>query len=420
MLRRRLGEEWKYRVHLPPGPILRGLLREPQEFDLLAISCASELEHLHIFAGQFSESGLRSVAALPKLRSVEIDRSDVESLTPLTTCTLLERLHVTTKPGFLPPEGIEGTERLSNLRELFLDGGPGALRDDAFRRLAPLKQLRSLELRFGELKKDSFSVLAGLPKLEILKLDGLTRDEDVRHFAGLTNLTCLVLTASCVTDAALRHLSRLTKLHTLFVRGGQSQVTEVAARQLAATLPDVTLLLDCGVVKSPRTKYVLHRRLVGKCASLLCPVGWAPPDHWNDDARVGLKEAGWEHVDSRLDDRSAWIGCYNYGHASNTSAEDELAEYLKAHREDSQVLERSVISFAGADSASCVIEKDEDQELLCRLNIPDDHLTLTASVARERFEEFRPLFLYIARSLRVGADALVDVGEEITVPVSEL
>jgi len=34
--------------------------------------------------------------------------------------------------------------------------------------------------------------------------------------------------------------------------------------------------------------------------------------------------------------------------------------------------------------------------------------------------KIRPLFMFVARSLRVGVAALEGVGEEITVPVSQL
>lgn len=37
-----------------------------------------------------------------------------------------------------------------------------------------------------------------------------------------------------------------------------------------------------------------------------------------------------------------------------------------------------------------------------------------------RFEEFRPLFLFVARSLRLGDAAAEGVGEVIEMPVSEI
>lgn len=421
MLRKRLGEEWQYREYLPPGPILRGMLRRASEFELAALSRISELERIILADGNESETGLRYVLAMPNLRSVELYRTDARSLAPLTACTQLERLHITTDEAVLPADGLEGFERLTRLQDVLLNGGPGALRDGTFRRLAPLKQLRSLDLRFGELKEASFSVLAGLPKLEILKLDGPTHDEDVRHLAGLTNLTCLVLTESCVTDAALGHLTRLTKLRTLFVRGEQSQVTQVAARQLARRLPNVTILLNDCVTKSPAQTITFQRREVCPAASILCPGAWGQIGYRKGYKGVWLQEEGWEHIDSRADDRAATLICNPLGSASNKLAKEDIEEYAKRDfHTDPQVLERAVVPFALPDAASCVFRDGEQQEVYCKVNLPDDCVTIIGRVSTARFEELRLLFLFIARSLRVGVVAREGVGEEVVVPVSEL
>jgi uncharacterized protein (TIGR02996 family) len=421
MFRRRLGDKWNYREYLPPGPILCGTLRGPSEFDLAALSRIPELASIKLADGNESETGLGYLAQMPSLRSVELYRTEANTLTPLAACTRLERLHVTAETGTLAADSFEGLERLTKLQDLLLNGGPSVLQDSAFRRLVPLKQLRSLEIHFGELKEDSFAVLAGLSQLEILKLAGPTHDDDLRHLSGLVNLTCLVLTESQVTAAALRHLTRLTNLRTLFARGGGSQVTATAARQLADQLPNVTVLTDYGVVRTPKAAMTFRRRAVGDSASLLCPTVWAPPDYRTDYEGVWASEDGWEHIPYRLDDRYAEIVCYALGFASPQSVTEEVEEYTKdSHTTNPQILERSVVPLPSADAASCVWGANETQQVLCKVNLPHDCVTLIGRVVPARFEEFRSLFLFVARSLRVGADARAGVGEEVTVPVSEL
>ncbi len=403
-------------------PFLRGRLHSVEDFDLALLPYVSELEELHLSLRSETEEGLRYLTRLPNLRSVRLALTQATTITPLAGCTRLERLDVSTEGVTLTDDGTEGLERLTNLRELHLNGGPGSLRDGTLRRLSPLQHLRSLEIHLGELEHDSLAVFAGLRKLERLTLVGPTRDHDLRHLAGLTDLTFLALHDSHTTDAVLSHMTRLTHLRTLEVRGGQPHITEAAARNLAAQLPEVTIILDDGVAKAPREEFVFRRRLVGGFASALFPVHWTDQPHRKDEPHcLWLDEDGWEHVDSQAGDRHAVIGLTVHAYTCGQSAGQALDGFVNGDwRDNPQILERSVVPLAGTDTASCVFREGDSQCVVCTMHEQNGSVTLVCSVAADRFEEFRRLFLFIARSLRLGEEATRGVGEEVTVAAPEM
>jgi hypothetical protein len=395
--------------------------------ELRLVSHLTELEEIRIFQGHETEAGLRHLARLPNLKSVELLRSPVNSIAPLTACTGLESLWVSTEDGTLTDEGTEGLERLTNLHNLQLFGGLGTLRDSTIRRLAPLKRLRVLELYIGELEENSLAAVARHTKLESLRLEGPVGDDDLRHFAGLTNLTFLSINGNRATDAGLRHLTRLTKLRTLMAQSGfmsePSGITEEGARVLADRLPNVTIILDRYVVKSPRPAITFRRRHVDSVASALFPVHWGRNRTVSDRWETRLMEDGWTDVGSWSGGvvGPAGIDLYLPSDKNCKSAEAAMTANIQnnAHA-DPQILERDVVKLPARDSASCVYRNSFGQHLVCAVAVAERCAVLVCEAPPARFEEFRPLFEYVARSLRVGKAALKNVGEEKTVAVSRL
>ena len=395
--------------------------------ELQLVSYLTELESVNIFQGNETEAGLRHLARLPNLRSVDLGRSPVNSIIPLTARTQLERLGVFTDGGTLTDEGTEGLERLSNLQHLQLYGGGETLRDGTVRRLAPLKQLRSLELYIGELEEDSLSAIAGHTKLESLRLEGPVTDNDLRHCARLTNLTFLSINGNRATDAALLHLTRLTKLRTLMAQSGymgeRSGITEPAARVLADQLPEVTIILDRHVVKSPRKTITLRRRHVDNVASALFPVHWGRNRSVSDRWDTRLTEDGWDNVGSWSGGvvGPAEIDLYVWNDKGGNSAKAAMTANVRnnAHAKP-RILERDVVKVTYKDAVSCVYRNDFGQHLVCAVATGSNCVVVHCEAPSARFEEFRPLFEFVARSLRVGKAAMKNVGEEKTVAVSRL
>jgi hypothetical protein len=98
--------------------------------------------------------------------------------------------------------------------------------------LAPLSQLREINLNRTAITDNGLKELAGLTELRSLVLGSTAvTDDGLRELARLSKLTALQLPETKVTDAGMQHLAGLTQLRTLNVRG--TQVTEAGLKELA-------------------------------------------------------------------------------------------------------------------------------------------------------------------------------------------
>jgi len=221
-------------------------------------------------------------------------------------------------------------------------------------------------------------------------------------------------------------LHKLTKLRTLEAQHDfgqtESYLTVEGARALAAVLPEVTIILQGAVVKSPRAQHTFQRRAAGGFASALIPAYWTEKP--GSERSLHFVEDGWEGVHS-------WSGgVVGRGefrlYVSDAEPKHTAEAALKAHRNanshaNPRVLERDVVKLSGGgDTASCVYRNDFGQYLVCAAVRDGKCLTLSCEAPKARFAEFRPLFEYVARSLLVGAPALKRAGEEKTVPAARL
>jgi hypothetical protein len=254
--------------------------------------------------------------------------------------------------------------------------------------------------------------------LQSLKLHlGAGTGEGLRHLAGLTDLRFLQLNGPAVTDAGIAHLTTLRNLRTLFVQN--SSVTEAGARALAERLPAVTVITTEHVVKSPRRSFTFRRRLDNEWASLLLPDHWG----WRQEGTRRVTEDGWEEI-------HGWSGgvvspAEIRFWASEPQPPRTVEETLRQHVEgnphlNARVQERDLITWPDWETASCLYEDDIGRHFICVAADGGRLVSLHCQAAPTRFEEFRPLFLFVARSVRLGDAAGEGVDERIEVPVAEL
>lgn len=402
-----------------------------------------DVEDVKFWKCDLTATGIELIARLPKLKRLDLRSGRFESIAPLSRCVGLEEL--TVWPDYqvaLGDTGTEGLEHLVNLRNLQLRPQFGA---HTLTRLGSLRKLVSLDIEIEDgLGAESFAPLSHLTALEQLTIDGdvpggalrflvsctklqrLTlrvptgNANDFAAFARLTELRELHITGFAVADEALQHLAPLKKLHR--VDAQKTLVLPAGARWLADQLPEVTVTLDKYVAKSPRTTMTFCRRLSQRddFVSALLPTQWEYSRGWTTaEPTVALVEDGWG------DDRHGTVTVspatmYCYGIEGSDSAA-VLNDFLKLDNPNYQpaVEARDVVELAG-NVASCIYRVGNSRSLVVALANDGKCAVLECNAPQSRFEEFRPLFLFVARSLRVGEAARQGIGEEVTVAVADL
>ncbi len=387
---------------------------------------------------------------MPKLKSVSIYKAHLTSICPLTDCPTLEVLQTHSYwDAVIRDEGTEGLDKLTNLRVLHLQSD--GLGDATIHRLRPLRRLQDLVLEVGPLADEHcLAVLAGLTDLEQLSInenggifggegglsEGVLRyfaplkklqslkmhlgagdGAGLRHLAGLTDLRFLQLSGQAITDAGIGHLATLRNLRTL--KAQPSAITESGARALADRLPAVTIITMEHVVKSPRHSMTFQRFPGNEWASVLLPDDWSG----RSQGACSLREDGWEHVSSYS---GGVVGPATiYFEASEPPTPPTVEEGLRQYVENNahlnpRVQERDLITWPGWETASCVYEDNHGRHLVCVAVHHGRVVSLNCQAPSARFEAFRPLFLFVARSVRLGDAGKQGVGERIEIPVVEL
>jgi uncharacterized protein (TIGR02996 family) len=412
-----------------------GFLREVPELERIELEEPSGLTPV----------GLKHLAAIPNLKAVSLWDAGLETIRPLTQCPALEVLRVYERGGCIPDDGTKRLDRLTNLQVLELRSVE--LGDATIRRLRPLRNLRELTLEVGPLadeeclkaisgltELESLSIneaggreqrygpsdvvlrhFAGLRKLQTLKLHlGAGDGEGLRHLAGLSGLRYLQLSGAAVTDAGIRHLATLRDLRTFIA--APSSISVTGARALAQHLPGVTILMAEQVVKSPRSSIPFRRFRHIEWASVLVPEDWSRlPDG------SGVNEDGWEPITGVVPQvvGSAGIQFYSWEEQTALTAEESMQRFVGVSSDPSvvRVQERGLVTWPGWETASCVWRNSYSRTLLCAAVHGRRSVVLQCNAPPSRFEEFRPLFLFVARSVRLddgGGD------ERVEVPVAEL
>lgn len=172
----------------------------------LAWASLSGLEELSL-QGSGLES-LEGIGQLQNLRKLELNRTKVDTLEPLSALSGLESLTLRNNDLI---GSVEQVSQFSSLRELTLEG------EELFmlQPLAELTQLEALALHRTGTKDISFA--AQLPALTSLTLEGNSKLSNLAPLARLTGLTHLELDAG--HSDKLDGLAKLTKLESLHLRG---------------------------------------------------------------------------------------------------------------------------------------------------------------------------------------------------------
>lgn len=397
---------------------------------LQLVSALTHLEGLGLFETNITNEGMSVIAGMKRLKHLDLSDTYVRSIEALAPLTALESLQIYPAYGYsMDDDGLAAIENFTQLRHLMLYDDEAS--DATVRRLAGMKKLKNLDLNVGYLDDDScleslagmtdmhrLSVycdnvsdaalknVAGMNDLEFFAIEIDRGDgSGLQHLAGLSKLKRLGLSGDGVSDAGLNHLASLKNLRAFMAQG--SKITPEGAARLAAQLPQVTIVTDERVVKSPRESYTLKRYRVGSL-SIHLPIDWMPPDARTVSAGgVYAKEDGWDLV-------GGWSSANVVGPAEISlfveDAEDDATvdDVLKAaleYESDATVLKRDVVQIPGVDIASCVLHLEDDlTRLLAVIKTPDGIAEFQCEVVPPRYEEFEHLFLAVARSIVVSED----------------
>jgi hypothetical protein len=121
------------------------------------------------------------------------------------------------------------------------------LTDGQLRALAPLQNLRMLNLAYTEVTGAGFQELTELKNLRSLNLCGSqVNDAGLKNVAALTSLEFLSLERTQVSDAGLQELAKLKKLRWLSLRS--TRVTEAGIAELRKAMPNQDVK-----IRPPRT-----------------------------------------------------------------------------------------------------------------------------------------------------------------------
>jgi hypothetical protein len=413
------------------------------ELPLLAI--LKEVEDVHISESDITTAGIEHIAKLPNLKHLHLSWVRVGSLAPLARCTSLEHLHVWPEyRTVIGDTGTEGLEQLVNLRELLLRYEYGEL---TLARLGALRKLTSLDIELQPIDNaESFAALSHLKALEHLHIGGdlpggalqflaschklntihlrvpTGTADDFAALGSLIDLRELHIEGEPVTDAAIRHFTPLKKLRTLLARG--TEVTPAGAKWLADQLPEVTIILDEHVAKSRRQAIAFCRRLAKRDddASALLPTHWVySRGRSTAEPARALIEDGWGNRHGYGGEVGpAHMYLYSRDASDPRVVLDEIARFKNpSTQQESTVEELDLVRLSG-NGISCIYSFANTRYFVAVVAGQNQCAVLDCFAHASRFEEFRSLFMFVARSLRAGATAREGVGEEVTVPVSQL
>lgn len=409
----------------------------------------AELEEIDLReTNGLTTAGLRYLCGMPNLKSFTMHMGEAASIHPLMSCTTLETLRATSYLIQLEEESTEGLDQLTNLRDLQL--ASDRFGDATVARLRPLRHLRELSLQCGPLAdEDCLEAISGLTNLKTLAIndrgddppgfrDGALRHfaalvrlrvlklrlgpgsgDGLRHLTGLRELQFLQLSGAAVTDEGIRHLASLRNLRTLMAQ--PSSITESGAQWLAERLPAVTIITMEHIVKSPRASIIFRRVISDSWASALVPVHWIVHEN-GPFFNIEGHEDGWEDVGYLREPKVQFadIGFTAFKTKEPTTAEAFLRQRMMSPHPTFRAHERDPITWPGWETASCIYQKDHSQHLTCVAVHGCRYVVLDCDAPPSRFESFRPLFLFVARSVRLGDAAQKGVGEQIEVSTSEI
>lgn len=196
-----------------------------QNAALVHIGGLSNLEVLTISGNKISDAGLKHLQELTKLRRLgirnsshqdsrmEITDEGLAQLAPLRELRSLD-LVGTAVTG----EGLRHLSNFPHLESLFLSGP--WINDDGMARVSNCKELKTLGLQYTKVGDKGFEQLGKLSRLERLDLSSrFVTDKGLGELVPLMNLKHVTLRCSDVGDEGLKHLSEIRTLKRLDLYG---------------------------------------------------------------------------------------------------------------------------------------------------------------------------------------------------------
>lgn len=178
-------------------PFLARLTMEGMKFeDLSALGSLTSLEELVLSEMTLSEADLKTIAALPKLRSLTMVQCSLSGISPLSGATGLTYLNL----GGNTIRDLTALEQLTKLSQLYLTHN--AVTD--LTSLSKLENLEVLDLSYNSIATPA--PLSGCIKLKELDLsnNALT---DLNGLSGLTSLETLSVAFTGLTDVGVLALN---------------------------------------------------------------------------------------------------------------------------------------------------------------------------------------------------------------------
>ena len=207
---------------------------------------AAHVGHLHDLRilgfprSNLTDEGLRHLKDLVHIRELWLNSPSLsgDGLSSLVAMTEMEELILYEAP--VGARGIGHISQLRNLVELKIEGGNFC--DSDMAPLAALVNLEKLVLSENDntdnIEGTFAEYLTNLPQLRDLNPGTKVTDDGLARIAGLSNLEELYLTGT-FTDAGLRHIGALQKLHTLGIASDRVTARGVA---VVTELPELTSL----------------------------------------------------------------------------------------------------------------------------------------------------------------------------------
>lgn len=243
---------------------LRGARVDSGVFERLAAH--NQLESLDISSTEVGDEGFEELTALARLSELRCgaNRLNGSALTVLKTAPALRSLDVggyqRVESGLwglaLSEQNLIRLGELAQLESLTLRGAKLADQDAGptgenlalqqqivgLQNLAPLAELRSLDLGDLPIESAELSWLPALSKLTELDIDGSFQIDDaiVGVLRKLPSLQRLNLAATLLTDAGLHELAGITSLQRLVIGG--TQVTAAAVAAFTRQRPDCKVI----------------------------------------------------------------------------------------------------------------------------------------------------------------------------------
>ncbi len=210
-------------------------LRGPTDNDLAPLTQLLYLKSMTVCGPLVTGRGLAHLASLPRLKILRLESTSLHAadFKPLRDAPVLEDLTIFGQR--IEAEDTAALAQLAGLRHLALvDTG---VMDEA---LAPLGQMRRLESLV--LNRTPERDVRGRIFLDSNRRMALFGDAGLAHLAPLAELRRLELHGADVGDASIEVLARMTCLEILSIR--KTKITRAGLARLKAALPKCQIIFD--------------------------------------------------------------------------------------------------------------------------------------------------------------------------------